>query len=134
MTSLDLISAILDLITTYLFVCANMWMWPMTFFVSILNATLFYKIGLFGDMGLAIGYGLSAIYGWWYWQYGSANHGEVAISTLSRQYIIILGTIALLGTELLVQVLKAHSNVPYLDASTTVLSIIGQWLVCRKKT
>ena len=52
---------------------------------------------------------------------------------MSWQNSIVLGIIALLSIEILALILKAHSTVPYLDAGTTVLSIIGQLLICRKK-
>ena len=134
MSSLDLVSAILDLITTYLFVCANMLMWPMTFFVSILNAVLYYKIGLYGDMALAIGYSCSAIYGWYYWKYGGSAQNNLAITSLAWRTRITLVITAIISIELLALLLQYNTNssVPYLDASTTVLSIIGQALVCRK--
>jgi len=132
---LDLVSSILALIATALFVNANMLMWPFTFIAAIFEAILFFKVGIYGDMLLAFGYAFSAIYGWYNWKYGGTDKTELEISTLSWKYSLSLLVIAISSINILAYYLQSStkSNVAYLDASTTVLSIMAQWLICQKK-
>ena len=135
MDYLDFITATLDLFTTYLYVIASMWMWPLTIFTSLLNIYLFYHVGIYGDAGKALFYVVSAIYGWYYWQKGKRSSGHLEIGTLSWYSSGILIGVAITSITTLGYILKStmHSTVAYWDATTTTLSIISQCLFCVKK-
>jgi len=135
MNYLDFTTASLDLLTTYLYVVASMWMWPLTILTSLLNIFLFYKIGIYGDSGLALFYVVSSVYGWYNWQRGKRGSGELEVTTLSLRASMILAGITVTSISVLGFILKTtvHSTVPYWDATTTTLSILSQWLFCQKK-
>lgn len=135
MNYLDFTTASLDLLTTYLYVIASMWMWPLTILTSTLNIVLFYQIGIYGDSGMATFYVLSAIYGWYNWNRGKREEGKLVITTLSTDSAVFTAISVIIMIILLGTFLKsvAHSTVPYWDATTTTLSITSQWLFCRKK-
>ena len=74
------------------------------------------------------------LYGWYQWLYGGTNRSALPITTLNTKSTAILSIIATLSIAIVVLLLKFYTNstVPYLDATTTVLSIVAQWLICRK--
>lgn len=60
--------------------------------------------------------------------------GELPISNLSWRLAVILSVLAAGGIWGVAELLKhfTNSQVPYLDAVTTVLSLIAQWMICKK--
>lgn len=68
------------------------------------------------------------IVGWRRWRHGI--HGELAVR--SGSYRLNLSCIAtvLVGTAVLYQLLRwTHDSAPFLDALTTSLSLVAQWLL-----
>lgn len=135
MNYLDLTTASLDLVTTYLYVIASIWMWPLTIITSLLNIYLFYQIGIYGDSGMALFYAASSVYGWYNWNRGKREDGTIVVSTLTLKQGFILAMVVVSVIGVLGYILKTtvHSTVPYLDAMTTTLSVTSQWLFCKKK-
>ena len=110
------------------------WAWPIGTIATTLNIVLYGLIGIYGDMTLEGIYFLSMSYGWYQWTQGSLVIGELPISNLSWRLAVILSVLAAGviwgGTKLLKHF--TNSQVPYLDAVTTVLSLIAQRMICKK--
>ncbi len=79
-------------------------------------------------------YFLSMFYGWYQWTRGSFVIGEWPILNLSWRLPVILSVLAARGIFGVAELLKhfTNSQAPYLDSLTTVLSLIAQWMICRK--
>ena len=71
-------------------------------------------------------------YGWIQW--GSrSRRSALAIRSLSRGEGMFYGFISVIGILLLAKILTfTHSDIPYWDATTTILSLLAQWLLCLK--
>jgi len=79
-------------------------------------------------------YFLSMAYGWYRWTRPQETRAHHSLKTLARKnwfYIIIAGLIAYAGIFYLLTS-YSHSTVASLDALTTTLSLIAQWLMCHK--
>jgi nicotinamide mononucleotide transporter len=100
---------------------------------------VYYDAGLYADMAINIYYLVIALYGWAAWRYGfSLRRGsqgrELSIShTPAKEWLPLAGLTALLFV-VIAQVLIhfTDSTVPWADAFTTALSVVGMWMLARK--
>ncbi len=131
---LDPLGSILSVISTIFYVRASQLAWPIGLLATCVNGSLYFITGLYADMSLEGIYFISMFYGWYQWRYGGKKKTEKKIGNLSLAHGFILLIIGLV-TFTLVAYLLGHytpSKVPYWDAGTTVISLIAQWLTCRK--
>lgn len=131
---LDISGAILAFISTLYFVKADILAWPSGVISCMVDFTLFALTGIYGDMGLEVIYFISMFYGWYVWTHPKKNQQELPISSITNSQFWTLGSITLTSIALLTIFLGKFTNsqVPLWDASTTVLSIMAQWMICKK--
>jgi nicotinamide mononucleotide transporter len=132
--TLDVLGSIFGFLSTVCYVCVSTWAWPIGLVAILIDMYLYLKTGIYGDMALNGVYLVMTFYGWWQWKYGGEQKTELPISSLSRRTGFVLGAIFVVCTIVLATFLHefTDSQVPWWDASTTVLSLIAQWLICRK--
>jgi len=111
--------------------------WLVGIIATLLNGWLYYQKGIYGDMILESLYFLSMGYGWYKWRKKETlninNAGFVSGSLRPLQWVS-LGLIfcfIFTGIHYLLQTFT-HSTVALLDAATTSLSLMAQWLMCHK--
>ncbi len=133
MQYLDLIGAAFALAATICYVLESAVSWPLSIVATVLDITLYYKSGLYGDTGLTAFYCMSSIYGWYAWKHG-AGQKPLQIRHIRPLEAAYLALLAIEAIVCLHYILAQYTNstVPYWDAITTVLSLIAQWLICRK--
>lgn len=134
MNILDPIGAGVDLVCTYFYVKAHRYAWPLGMLATSLNFILYYQKGIYGDMSLEVIYFASMIYGWYQWTRGGDHDSELAVSHAPKKTLMLSLAAGLAATVTFAALLKyqLHSTVPYLDAITTVMSLIAQYYICRK--
>lgn len=133
MNWLDPIGASLSLICTYYFAQAKRLAWLLGMIAIAVNTILYWQKGIYGYLLLEAVYFGSMIYGWYNWSRKDATGVERPIRSLTLKESLVLGLIVLFSTVILARLLVlAHSDIPYWDASTTVLSLLAQWLLCTK--
>jgi len=132
--TLDISGAIFALFSTIFYVKADKWAWPLGAVATVLDASLYGLTGIYGDMILTGIYFISMFYGWYMWTHKSERSKNLEITHLTLKTGLILSAIAIGGIFVVSTLLKdfTNSQVPYLDAITTVLSLIAQWMVCKK--
>lgn len=112
----------------------NIWNFPVGIANNIFFIILFLSSRLYGDMVLQVIYIGFGLMGWRQWLYGGANKTELHINHTSPLEIFILlliGSAATFGLrEYLVTI---QDSAPFLDALTTVLSLIAQYLLNCKR-
>ena len=142
---LELLGTIVGVIYLWLEYKASIHLWIVSIIMPIIYLFIFYDAGLYADFGVNIYYLLIAIYGWIMWKYGKSKSKETQATeeTVSTElpithmpirkwpstmaiFIIIFIGIALILKEF------TDSNVPWLDAFTTALSIVGMWMLAQK--
>lgn len=130
---IDIFGTLLSLITTYFLIKLNKLAWPFGIIATILNAWLYWSQGIYADMSLEIFYCLSMGYGWYQWNKQS-NQTFQSIRTLTQSEWISIPIVFVLLFTLIYYFLTTYtqSNIAILDALTTALSLIGQWLMCHK--
>jgi nicotinamide mononucleotide transporter len=111
----------------------NVWGWFFAILAAIFSIKVFYDSALYGDLSLQIVFIFISIYGWYEWLYGNQAQGAISISLISKQLVIILVIILLICAPLLGWVLQLlGGKLPYLNATTTIISLLAQWMMARK--
>ena len=88
---------------------------------------------LYFDMSLNVFYVLSGLWGWWAWTYGGAGRTEKPIGNVTA-----LEAMAVLAAGAALTALMWHGGIllesaaPVLDAITTGISVVAQWLLMRR--
>ena len=95
---------------------------------------VYWQAGLYADFGINVYYLLAAVYGMWVWAAGKQEGGqEMPISrTPSRMWPWLLASFMLSFAAIGLFLIHTDSTVPWWDAFTTALSIVGMWMLARK--
>lgn len=118
----------------WLCVREHLWNWPLGLANNVVFFALFWHSRLFADMGLQAVYLAFGIFGWWNWLHGGQRHGALEVSRTPLGEGFVLAALTPFATWGLWTVLVAvHDAAPFLDAVTTVLSLVAQYLLCRKR-
>lgn len=131
---LDPIGACLALICTYYFTQARRFAWILGIITLFINAVLYWQKGIYGRVGLEALYFISMIYGLYHWGHSKTPENTRPIRYLDYRAMIGYGALTLACIVALSQLLVHYtdSTIPYWDASSTILSLLAQWLLCRK--
>lgn len=102
--------------------------------VGIANAAFF--IVLFAAARLWAASALQLLYivlgcrGWWKWLHGKPGGAPLQVRVLTRRNLLWCAAAAVVGTAALYPALRwAQDAAPFLDAVTTSLSLVAQWLL-----
>ncbi|MFT5533476.1 MAG: nicotinamide mononucleotide transporter [Burkholderiaceae bacterium] len=132
---LELISFVLALITVFLNIRQNHWCWLFSIISSATYAVVFTQAKLYGDSALQLVFIVMSIWGWHQWLHGSSTDSVLAVSRLSRRGWWFSG-LAWLGGFIVLSLFLKHftdTDVPHADGLLTAGSLLGQWLLSRKK-
>ena len=139
MQFVEILGTIAGLLYLWLEYRASIYLWVASIIMPALYLIVYYDAGLYADMAINIYYLVIALYGWAAWRYGfSLRRGsqgrELSIShTPAREWLPLAVLTALLFVAI-AQVLIhfTDSTVPWADAFTTALSVVGMWMLARK--
>jgi len=131
---LEAVAVIFGIISVYLGTRENIWSWPTALVNVALFFALFLESGLYSDTGLQIVYFVLSLYGWYEWLYGGAGRTAITVTRTSQRTWTVLAGIgvvvwALLGT---ITSRLPGTALPYVDAATTTVSLLAQWMMTRK--
>ncbi|HJV39978.1 MAG TPA: nicotinamide riboside transporter PnuC [Geothrix sp.] len=117
-----------------LLVRENIWNWPVGIANNLVFIVLFYRTGLYADVGLQAFYVAISIYGWWSWLHGGRDHGALTVSRIRPPAAISLALAVAATTAVLAWLLRhfTNSTVPVLDSLITALSLAAQFMMTRK--
>lgn len=102
---------------------------------------VYYNAGLYADFAINIYYLVIAIYGWFTWKYGNKKfvgkdkgYEELKISHTPKRLYPLFAISTGATWWAIAWILKHYtdSTVPYWDAFTTALSIIGMYMLAHK--
>lgn len=132
---LELVSFVLALITVFLNIRQNHWGWLFSIISSATYAVVFLQARLYGDTGLQVVFILLSVWGWHQWLRGGSAGAALAVSRLSGRGWLFSGLAWLAGFGMLSFFLKQYTDtdVPHADGLLTAGSLLGQWLLSRKK-
>ncbi len=134
MNILDLLGATTSLSATLLFVSVNRIAWLITIIATLLNGWLYWQQGIYADMALEFAYFASALYGWISWKASDLSQSsEIKTISSKQEWLTLLGYLSISYCVLWGFLSSyTHTTVATLDAATTSLSLMAQWLMCRK--
>jgi nicotinamide mononucleotide transporter len=121
------------LLSVWLVVRENVWNWPVGIVNSVFFVFVFWHARLFADMSLQFLYVALGFLGWYQWLYGGEQKSALHISSIKWPLVAILSLVGLAATAGMTLYLRSvHDSSPFLDALTTVLSLIAQFLLTKK--
>jgi len=131
---LELVAVVFGIVSVFLSVRENIWSWPTALVNVALYFALFFRSGLYSDMGLQVVYFALSVYGWYEWLYGGAGRTTLRVTRVPGRVWAICAAI---GVVLWATLGKLTSHLPgvalpYVDAATTTVSLIAQWMMTRK--
>jgi len=135
MQAIEIIGAVIGLLYLYLEYNANRWLWPVGVLMPIIYVYIFFQSKFYADMGVNIYYFFASIYGWIHWnKHKKRGERALPITHTPKKYIIRLTVIGFILFVLISFILIrfTDSTVPFGDSFTTVLSMIGMWLLAQK--
>lgn len=112
--------------------------WLAGIVMPAISLYVYWQAGLYADFGINVYYLLAAVYGLWVWtaggRSGAGSQRELPITpTPRRMWPRLLAAFALTFAAIGLLLLRhTDSNVPWWDAFTTALSIVGMWMLARK--
>jgi len=117
-----------------LLVRQSIWNWPLGIANNLVFIVLFYRTGLYADVGLQGFYIAISIYGWWHWLHGGRDHGALTVSRVRPPTGLLLALAVAAITATLTWLLRRYTNstVPVLDSLITALSLVAQFMMTRK--
>ena len=117
-----------------LLVRQNIWNWPIGIANNVLFIVLFFRSGLYADVGLQTFYIAISIYGWWAWLHGGRDHGALTVGRVPVPAAALLALGVAAATSALAWLLRHYTNstVPVADSLITALSLAAQFMMTRK--
>jgi nicotinamide mononucleotide transporter len=111
----------------------NVLNWPIQLLSSALYVVVFLNARLFSDASLNVLYVVLYLLGWYWWLRGGDNRGELHIARVSPRLVLLLAGLTVVATAAWTIFLASIADsAPFLDAFTTVLSLIALFLTARK--
>lgn len=149
MSYIEFFGTIITIWGVWLTAKAKVLSWPVGLVGVVLYLILFYQIRLYSDMFEQAYFFITGIIGWWAWLHPktkeqSNTNDELKVSYSSKKQNLTYATVIFAGTFALTYLVK-NLNIwlpayfpepaayPFLDAFTTVMSFMAQWLLVNKK-
>lgn len=134
--TIEIIGFLVGLAYLYFEYHANRLVWLMSVIMPMFSLWVYYRAGLYADFGINIYYLAIAVYGYVCWSFNlrKKKSRQLSISRMPGRFylpaVMIFGVIFValaLGLDN-----YTNSTVPWYDAFTTALSIVGLWMLARK--
>lgn len=132
---LEIASFALAVVMVLLNIRQSPWAWLFSIVSAALYAIVFFQAKIYGDMALQFFFIAVSLWGWYQWLFGGNEHHGIVVTRLTPRGIVLTG-VAWLITWLAVAVMLetlTDTDVPRIDAFLTAGSLVGQFLLSRKK-
>lgn len=132
---IEITAAMLGFANVYLLVKRSIWNYPFGIAMVTLYAWIFFDAKLYSDMLLQPFFLVVQALGWWWWLTKRDASGLVIVERMGLREIGIYAACAVIGVASVGTLMATYTDaaVPYWDATTTVLSVIAQILLARRK-
>lgn len=131
---LEAVAVAFGIVSVYLSTREKIASWPTAIVNVSLYFALFLRSGLYSDTGLQVVYFGLSVYGWYEWLYGGAGRTELKVSRATGRTWAVLGATAIVLWGVLASITSRlpGTALPYVDAATTTISLIAQYMMTRK--
>ncbi len=133
----DFFGACVSFMSTLCFIRLNSKAWPIGLLATLVNGALYWYKGIYADMVLEAIYMIAMLYGWYLWsnhKYTNSQLLSETLNTLKPSHWGVLSLVSLAVCSLIYYLLTHYtdSEVAVLDALTTTMSLVAQYLMCHK--
>lgn len=129
----EVLGFITGAVSVWLTVKENVWNWPVGIANSAFYVIVFFHARLFADSSLNVLYVVLGFLGWYWWLKGGKHRTVLHITRTSRVATLLLTGIGVASVAAMTVFLtNIHDSAPFLDALTTVLSLIAEYMLARK--
>ena len=134
--TIEIIGFLVGLAYLYFEYHANRLVWLMSVIMPMFSLWVYYRAGLYADFGINIYYLAIAVYGYVCWSFNlrKKKSRQLPISRMPGRFY--LSAVMIFGIIFVALALGldnyTNSTVPWYDAFTTALSIVGLWMLARK--
>ena len=127
-------AAIITAVSVYLQTRENIWNWPTAIVSVVMYMVVYVKSGLYSDAGLQGYFLVTSVYGWYHWLRGGQGHTQLEVSRASTRVWLWCAILGIAFWYLDASIASRMKGVafPYIDAATTTISLIAQWMITRK--
>jgi nicotinamide mononucleotide transporter len=131
---LEMTAVIAGLLNVYLAARTSLWNWLFGIITVSLYVIIFFHAKLYADMLLQFIFLALQFYGWYQWLRGGAQHSALNV----RSANVKIYAVALIATFILFVTISyllknyTDSTTVYIDAFTTALSLVAQWMMSKK--
>ena len=133
---LEIIGTIVGLVYLWLEYRASIYLWIAGIIMPAIYIYVYYEAGLYADFGINIYYLGAAVYGWLIWKFGRkpGEQKELSITRMPVKSWLKASLTYIIAQFLIAWILINYtdSDVPWWDAFTTALSIVGMWMLAQK--
>lgn len=132
---LQIVGFTLGLLYLWLEYKANIYLWLVGLVMPLVHGTLYFLSGLYADFAMNVYYLLAGVYGYWAWRRSSSRSeegGRIGRTPLRLWPAIAVAYAGIHAAIWWVLVEFTNSTVPFWDAMTTALSVVGMWMLSRK--
>lgn len=133
---IEIIGFLVGLAYLYFEYHANRLVWLMSVIMPVFSLWVYYRAGLYADFGINIYYLAIAVYGYVCWSFNlrKKKSRQLPISRMpGRFYLPVVMIFGIIFVALALGLDNyTNSTVPWYDAFTTALSIVGLWMLARK--
>jgi nicotinamide mononucleotide transporter len=129
----EVLGFITGAVAVWLTVKENVWNWPVGIANSVFYVIVFLHARLFADSSLNVLYVVLGFLGWYWWLKGGEHRAILHVGRASKASAGVLAGIGVVATAgMTVFLASVHDSAPFLDALTTVLSLIAEYMLARK--
>jgi nicotinamide mononucleotide transporter len=134
-TLLEIIAVFFGLLSVWYSRKVNILVYPTGIVSVLIYVYICFHAGLYADMGINWVYFVMSVYGWYNWTRKKKDETAVKIAWLSTKGHITSVFIVIISFVIISFILVNYtdSTVPYVDAFTTAVFIVGMWLMAIKK-
>jgi nicotinamide mononucleotide transporter len=130
---LELVAVLFGIAGVYLSVRERIANWPIGIVNVVLYAGLFMTQKLYVNAGLQLVYLALSIYGWRQWLVGRDRGAALVVRRTSRPLAMrLLAATIVIWAALLALTRLAGGSMPVLDAGTSAVSLVAEWMLARK--
>jgi len=132
---IEIVAAILGVVNIILLVRRSIWNYPFGIVMVSLYGVVFFQARLYSDALLQVFFFVVQIYGWWVWYHARDSAGLVKVELMSVRWRAIWLAIVGIATVAEGWYLANYTSdaAPWLDANTTAMSVVAQYLLSIRK-
>ncbi len=132
--AIEIIAALCGLANVGLLIRRSIWNYPFGIVMVSLYAFVFYEAKLYSDTLLQGYFLIMQLIGLWWWLEKRDDDGLVVVARIRPSEAFVWIGIAIISVTMLGTAMSRYTDadLPYWDATTTVLSIIAQFFLARR--